>query len=377
MWNYQYLRRIDLFSLLPLIGLMLVSLLVISSTSTGDLQRGGSCFFTSAVKHQIEWFAIGMGAYLFFAGFDYQKLREWSWILYALTILMLIGLFFVDPIKNVHRWYRVPLLGIGVQPSECAKLSLILVLSWFLEKKGRASERWGLFLQASLIVLIPFILVLKQPDLGSALVFCPIALGMFYFGGINKKIFAILVGVCLSVIGIVALIFLEVVPYEEMRGFFTYFLKDYQYERLNPSTYHHQASQTAIGLGSWIGHGFRKNGFTRCGFLPAPSTDSVFPAFTEEFGLLGGFLILFLFFNLIYRGFKVVVVARDLFARLLSAGITTYLAVHVLLNIGMMCGFLPITGVPLLLITYGGSSVLWTMIALGILQSVYTRRFMF
>jgi len=356
---------------------MLISLLVISATSTGERQRADASFFTPLVKSQLQWFGIGGLGYLFFAGINYHKLREWSWIFYLSTILMLMGLFFIDPINNVHRWYRIPLTGMGIQPAECAKLSLILTLSWFIEKKGRAVDRWCVFFQSMPLVLIPCVLVLKQPDLGSALVFYPITLGMFYFCGVNRKIVAILSGIGLTILGITALIFLEVIPPEGTRFFFKYFLKDYQYARLNPSTYHHRAAQTAIALGKWVGSGFRQSVFSGDGCLPAASTDSVFPAFTEEFGFLGAFFLLSLFFVLIYYTFQVVATARDCFARALSSGIAIYFATHVVLNIGMMCGFLPITGVPLLLITYGGSSVLWTMIALGILQSIYARRYMF
>ncbi|WP_420421428.1 FtsW/RodA/SpoVE family cell cycle protein [Simkania sp.] len=377
MWNHQYLRRLDFRTFPLLLGLMIASLLVISATSITDTHGAEIGFFTPLVKSQLQWFGMGTVAYVFFAGLDYHKLREWAWIFYFATIVMLLGLFFTDSIKNVHRWYRIPIIGIGVQPSECAKLSLILTLSWFLERKGRAVGDWSTFFQASVIAFIPFALILKQPDLGSALVLYPITLGMFYFGGVNKKVVMILASLGLVVIFITALIFLGVISHEEMRPFVTHFLKDYQYERLNPATYHHQAAQTAIALGKYTGSGFRESVFTGHGFLPAASTDSVFPAFTEEFGLFGAFLILLLFFGLIYCSFQVTAVARDHFGRVLSAGVTIYLAIHVVVNIGMMCGFLPITGVPLLLMTYGGSSVLWTMIALGILQSVYTRRYMF
>jgi rod shape determining protein RodA len=162
-----------------------------------------------------------------------------------------------------------------------------------------------------------------------------------------------------------------------MKPVFTSFLKEYQYERLNPNTYHQKASQTAIAIGGFQGNGWHKGIFSSKKWLPASHTDSVFAAFGEEFGFLGLAFLVFLYYALIYFGFQVVVVARDHLGRLLSSGITVYLAMHVVVNIAMMCGFLPITGVPLILVSYGGSSVLTTMMALGILQSIYSRRFMF
>ena len=125
------------------------------------------------------------------------------------------------------------------------------------------------------------------------------------------------------------------------------------------------------------GTGWKKSEFAGGGWLPTPYTDSAFASFGEEFGFIGLLFLMVLFYALIYFSFQVTAVVKDDFGRLLSAGISVYLAMHILVNIGMMCGFLPITGVPLILITYGGSSVISTMMALGILQSIYIRRFMF
>ena len=173
------------------------------------------------------------------------------------------------------------------------------------------------------------------------------------------------------------MIFLGILPHETLRPYATKVLKDYQFDRLNPATHHQKAATTAIALGGLTGTGWRKSEFSGRGWLPAPYTDSVFPSFGEEFGLLGLLLLMVLYYALIYFSFQVTAVAKDPFGRLLSAGVTVYLAMHILVNIGMMCGFLPITGVPLILVTYGGSSILSTMMALGILQSIYSRRFMF
>ncbi|MFS8564456.1 MAG: FtsW/RodA/SpoVE family cell cycle protein [Rhabdochlamydiaceae bacterium] len=374
MWDHRYLRFID-FRTVPLLFLLMwISVLVISAT-TGE--EGAETFFTATSNSQIQWFVIGWAIYFLFAGMNYHSLRSFTWLLYLIVILMLIGLFFTSPIQNVHRWYKLPLLGRAFQPSEYAKLVVVMTLSWFLEYKAAVIKRASTAFQAILIVLIPFILILKQPDLGTALVLYPIALVMFYFGGINRKVV-----VSMAIMGIMGLVFVVlmftgVISHEEMRPYATKVLKEYQYERLNPNTYHQKAAQTAIALGGVSGSGWHKSEFTGRAWLPAAHTDSVFPAFSEEFGLIGVFLLLLFFAGLIYCSFQVIAVARDPFGRLLSAGITVYLAMHIIVNMGMMCGFLPITGVPLVLITYGGSSVLSTMIALGVLQSIYSRRYTF
>ena len=149
--------------------------------------------------------------------------------------------------------------------------------------------------------------------------------------------------------------FTELIPQERVRDLQHIGLKEYQLDRLDPNTHHHNASTTAIAIGGIGGLGYRKSVYTARGWLPTPDTDSVFPAFGEEFGLFGLIGILLLYYALIYLSFQVTAVAKDTFGHLLSAGIASYLAMHVLVNIGMMLGLLPITGVPLILLSYGGS----------------------
>lgn len=379
MWNYQYLSRID-FRVIPVImGLMLISLLVISSYSVDSslIDASEERFVTPIVRQQLQWFAIGTAVFLFFAAFDYNKLREMAWILYGLIILSLIGLFFTDSVARVNRWYRIPFINIGFQPSEYAKLIVVITLSWFLERTKSDSRSFRTAFFSMIIVGIPFFLILKQPDLGTALVLFPITLVMFYFGDIHPWIVKGMSMMATLALILVALIFLGILPHETLRPYATKFMKEYQFDRLNPHTHHQKSAAVAIGIGGITGMGWRKSEYTSGGWLPTPYTDSVFPAFGEEFGFIGLLVMLVLFYALIYFSFQVSVVAKDHFGRLLSAGVTVYLAMHILVNIGMMTGFLPITGVPLVLVTYGGSSILLTMMALGILQSIYSRRFMF
>jgi rod shape determining protein RodA len=378
MWSYRYLSRLD-FRLIPLmLGLMVISLLIVSSfTLEPNLDLIEEPFLTPIAKQQLRWFGIGFVVFLAVAGFDYNKLREWTWLLYGLILFLLGGLFFTDSIQNVHRWYRIPFINATFQPSECAKLVVVITLSWFLERRQSQASSWNTAFCGGLIAGIPFLLILKQPDLGTALVLFPITLVMFYFGGVRSGVIK-----CMTVLGLAALVmvgvlFLNIIPHEEMRPYATKFLKDYQFDRLDPNTHHQRAAAIAIALGGLTGKGWRSSEFSGGGWLPAAYTDSVFPAFGEEFGLIGLLVMLALFYALIYCSFQVTAVAANPFGRLLSAGISVYLAMHVLVNCGMMIGFLPITGVPLVLVTYGGSSIIATMIALGILQSIYSRRFMF
>lgn len=377
MWQYREIFRID-WRVIPVMGLlMVISLLVISSTDPSTFSGQTSSFFTPKVVSQAQRFLVGWLVFFFFAGMDYNKLREWAWILYGLMLLSLVGLFFFPAIHNVHRWYRIPFIGASIQPSEYAKLIVVITLSWFLERNRATNPSWRTAWVGALIVGVPFLLILKQPDLGTALVLCPVTLVMFYLGNMHPAFVRLT-----ALLGVVALLFVLAIftgllSHEEMYPYATKFFKEYQYERLNPHNHHQWAALTAIGVGGITGSGWRNSEFTGRGWLPYGYTDSVFPAFGEEFGFLGLVLILLLFYSLIYFGFQVTAVAKDHFGRMLSAGVTVYIAMHILVNIAMMCSLLPVTGVPLILVSYGGSSIFVTMAAFGILQSIYSRRFMF
>lgn len=358
--------------------LMAISCLIISSYSsnlTSDYTE--EPFFTPMVKTQIQWFVIGWAVFLFFAGFDYNKLREWAWVLYVASIISLVGLFFTDSIQNVNRWYRLPFISYSFQPSEYAKLALVIALSWFIERRALSSRSLPTALGGFLIFLIPFILILKQPDLGTALVLYPMTLVIFYFGDLAPWLVRGMLFLGFAAVFVVFLFFSGILSHDEARPYFLKCIKEYQYERLNPNTHHQKAAATAVAIGGITGVGFKQSEYTRGGSLPVPYTDSAFPAFGEEFGFIGLLFMLLLFYGVIYCSFQVSAVAKDPFGRLLAAGISVFIAVHITVNIGMMCGILPITGVPLVLVSYGGSSVLSTMMALGILQSIYSRRFMF
>ena len=184
MFDTNALYRLDHRMTLIIMSLMVVSLVVISATS----YEAAEGFFTPLVKSQLRWFIISWGVYFFFTCLDYRRFRELTWILYVIMIISLLGLFFVAPIHNVRRWYRASFLPLDIQPSEAAKLIVILALSWYLEKKRSDVHLLRTAAGAGLIVLIPFALIFKQPDLGTALILYPLTLVMFYFGGVHKTV---------------------------------------------------------------------------------------------------------------------------------------------------------------------------------------------
>lgn len=376
-FELKYLTRIDFRIFSVILVLMGVSIVVMSEAhSLSNIEEiVNEPFWTPLALSQLKWFVLGLIVYFLSASFDYNKLREWAWFFYFIMIIALVGLFFTTGNHNVQRWYRLP--GFYIQPSELSKLIVVIALSWYLEKRKRDADRISTALYAGIIVGLPFILILMQPDLGSALVLYPIALVMFYFAGIYRPIikmmtFGLIVGVVLF-----SSILMGVISYEKVKPIATMFMKEYQYQRLDPEDYHQKSAASAISIGGITGKGWRRGDFTSGGWLPAAQTDSVFPNFGEHYGFLGLLFLLSIFYILLYLSFKVSTVAKDHFGQLLSTGVAVYLTMHILINIGMMCGMLPITGVPLILVTYGGSSSIVTMGALGILQSIYSRRFMF
>ncbi|MCB1213537.1 MAG: rod shape-determining protein RodA [Chlamydiia bacterium] len=377
-FQWRSLRYLDWRIIFIIIGLMLVSLITLASASPQPLRDASEeTIWTPVVLSQLRWFFLGSICYLCAATFNYHKLREWTWFLYLFTLIALLGLFFVPAIQNVHRWYRIPGLNYSFQPSEYAKLAVVIALSWYIERRRPMERSFSTAIGALAISLIPFLLILKQPDLGTALVLLPISLVIFYLGGIHPFVVRVGLSALCIALGVVSMVFSGIISHEMLRPYATQYIREYQYERLNPNLHHQRASTTAIALGGVTGQGWFQGEFSRHGWLPAPYTDSVFPAFAEEFGMVGLITLLSLFYALIYYCFQAAIVAKDAFGRLLAAGISVYLAVHVLLNVGMMCQLFPVTGVPLILISYGGSSILSTMIALGIIQSIYARRFTF
>ena len=370
------LKKFDFFFFPLIICLMISSLLIISSM-TMDINDVNEHFFTHFAKAQMKWFLIGWVVFFIFAYIDYKKFMHWYWFLYAFMIIMLLGLFFINPIKNVNRWYIFPYINMSLQPSEYAKVVIVITLAKFLDKDLYSSGKLNVILKAFVMVFIPCFLILKQPDLGTAIIIYAIALSMCYVANINKRVISFFVFCNVCFLFFVCLIFLHILPHEKMKPFFSCFLKEYQYERLGEEQYHQQMSANCIALGGIKGSGWHKSDVASKKWLPAAHTDSVFSAFAEEFGLIGIFCLMCFFYLLIFRAFYIAKLARDNFGKMLASGIAIYLSIHIIINIAMMCGFLPISGVSLILITYGGSFVISTMMLLGILQSIYIRRFVF
>jgi len=366
--------RLHLPMLFVILSIMVIGICTISIT-TQPLGHEDHYFFTRNTIKQVAWCGLGWVAYFIFAVVDYTKWKHFSWIVYFFMIMTLLGLFFSHPVHSVHRWYRLPFFDI--QPSEFAKLALILSLAAFLESYRKHVHSFVGMMQALALILIPTFLILKQPDLGTSLIFLFVGYGMIFIAGGHRATLLWIKRVGFVLFSLAALIFVDAVSYDKLRPLCLKVMKEYQYKRLLSGSYHQKASLTAIGLGGFFGVGYGKSGYSAKRWLPAAHTDSIFAAFGEHFGLLGLYLLMALFAFLLYLSGQIAMKAKDHFGKLLAVGVTLYLAFHIAINMGMGCGLFPITGVPLVLMTYGGSSMLCVMAALGMLQSVHTRRFRF
>ena len=314
--------------------------------------------------NQALGFLIGLAVAVPLVLFDYRRLRGYLTVIYGLALVMLL-LVTISGIsaKGAQRWIDIG--PVQVQPSEFAKLLMVVVLAGYFSEH-RLSETEN-FLKALGIISVPALLVFAQPDLGTTLVFGAVFFVMAFIGGARLYQLGLLVvtGVVLSLLAL----WLGV-------------LEDYQIVRLTSfldatnvtdAGYQVFQSKIAIGSGGVTGKGLDAMTLANLGFLPEDHTDFIFSNLSERLGFVGGILLLGLFFVLIWRILHVATIARDRFGVLLAVGIATIFLFHVFVNVGMTMGIMPVTGIPLPFISYGRSSLVVSVISLGLLQSIAVR----
>lgn len=349
--------HIDPPLLLGLIGIALLGIAVLYSAGSAD---------TDLLKRQGIRLGFGAVIMIVFAQIPPDRYHQWSPWVYIAGILMLIAVLIAGDIgKGAQRW-----LDFGVvrfQPSEFAKLAIPMMVAWFMAKNAIPPRWWQLAIGGALIVM-PVLLIAKQPDLGTALLVSAAGFFVLFLAGLSWRI---LIG------GIVALIPATWLLWE-------FGMKDYQRQRvltfLNPDTdplgsgYHIIQSTIAVGSGGLYGKGWTNGTQSQLDFLPERSTDFIFAVFGEEFGLIGGLTLLALYGFIVGRGLLIASNAQDSFSRLVAGSLSLTLLIYVFVNIGMVIGLLPVVGVPLPLISYGGTSMVTLMAGFGILMSIHTHR---
>ncbi|OGV32058.1 MAG: rod shape-determining protein RodA [Lentisphaerae bacterium GWF2_45_14] len=342
--------------------------------STGQ-QVGGDAAGLFWVK-QVVWFFAGAVMWIMLAFMDYRNFKYWAVPIYILSIIALLAVFLVGvKVYGATRWLQVG--GIRLQPSEFAKFAVVIMLSTIVSMRNFDINRfWNLALFGG-VALVPFLLILKEPDLGSALVIIPIVVGIAFVSKLRFR---------LMITGLVlAMTLLSVEIINEKNGYYP-LLKNYQKERilvfLDPERdrkdrgWNQLQSELAVGSGGVLGKGYMQGTQNTLGFLPqtVSNTDFIFSVIAEETGFAGSFLIITMYLLLIASALRTALLARDRFGQYIATGIAAALFFHSVVNIGMSVRIMPITGLPLPLISYGGSFMLSTMIYLGLLQSVYARR---
>ena len=319
---------------------------------------------------QLYWLAVGLGVLCLTLIYDYRHLEKLSYPVYILSILLLVGVMFGGKmVSGSRRW--LPLGPLAFQPAELAKIAIILALATYFNRRARI-EAMGLkdLIVPGLLVMIPVGLIIKQPDLGSGILVALVAVSMILFVGVRWRT---LLGCGLTLVMLSPVIW--------------HFLKDYQRQRvltfLDPGKdplgagYHILQSMIAVGSGQFWGKGFLQGTQSQLYFLPEQHTDFVFSVFAEEWGFVGSAALLLLFMALALWGLSVARDCKERFGHLLAVGVTALIFWQIFINLCMVTGFLPVVGIPLPLFSYGGSSLITTLLGVGFLLNIRMRRYLF
>ena len=315
----------------------------------------------------LMWAAIASVVFLLATAFDYRWLKTLAWPIYALQLgLLVLTLLIGDGVGGSARWVEIGPLTF--QFSEIAKILMIVVLANYLTSRSRSLDSLGSILGACILVGPPLALVMLQPDLGTSLVFAAILAGMLWMSGASLRWLAVLGA------GVVAMVPIA----------WTYILRDYQKERLssfldtNPDVqgagYQLYQAQIAVGSGGLAGKGLTNGTQTQGDFLPVQTTDFVFATLAEELGFVGGVVLFLLFVLLLWRVLVAGWRSKDAFGTLFAAGVASMILFQLVVNVGMVLGVMPITGIPLPFVTHGGASLVSLAAGLGLLQSINIRQ---
>ena len=355
-------NRFDKTLFLSVVAILFIGIFVLYSASSQYYSK-------NMVLRQIFWMIFGLLLLFVIMRIDYQRFLSVSYLLYGINIVLLVLVLFLGKTRGgAQRW--IGLGAFNLQPSEIAKITLVLALSSYIGKRKSEVTKISFFFGALLIVLPAFFLIVIEPDLGTALLLIPIAFAMLFMAGARIS----------HIIGVVFLS-IGALP------FLWHFLRDYQKQRLfvflNPnidplgSGYTIIQSKIAVGSGGLLGKGWLSGTQNQLNFLPERHTDFIFSVVGEEWGFLGALILIFLYFLIVYRGIKIIESTPDVHGKLIATGFITLFLLQVVINIGMTIGFLPIVGLTLPLISYGGSSLVTTLISIGFLLNIGTRRPLF
>jgi len=353
---FYFLKKIDWPLFLAVLVLCVIGLLSIYSSSDGYLN-----FYK-----QLGFLGAGVILMFIFVFIDYRNIKDNSYlilILYSICLILLLGLFFLgSPVRGVRSWYKIGHFALA--PTELVKIVLLFLLAKYFSKRHVEMYRFRHIVYSGLYVFLPALLIYMQPDLGSVLVLLFVWLGVLMISGIKTKHFFVLLLIALIILG----------------SSWSFLLKDYQKERvisfLVPEYqplevgWSQRQAKIAIGNGGFWGKGFLKGTQTQNGFLSEPQTDFIFSAIAEELGYILILIICSLFLFIFYRIIRIALIAEDNFSRLFVAGFGIMVLAQFFINIGSNLGFLPVIGIPLPFVSYGGSFLIISFVSLGIIQNI-------
>jgi rod shape determining protein RodA len=362
-------RHADLLLVLAATGITALGALMILSSTRGT---DPGAYDLSYLRRQLVFVAMGVAALVLVASVDYRRLRDWAWWPYV-VVLLLLGLVLTGlgtERRGTQAWFQVG--EFQLQPAELAKVVAIVAVAALLAiPEPPIGARW---VGMALVVLgVPMGLILLQPDMGTALVFVSISMGMLLVGGARPRHLVVVTAV--GVIGVVGVLNSDVLE-DYQRDRLTYFLEpDTSGGAGQAEAYNSQQAEIALGSGGATGKGLFEGTQTRLGNVPEQHTDFIFTALGEELGFVGCATVLGLFWLLCWRIWRTAQIARDRFGTLLCAGVLSMLVFQVFQNVGMTMGIMPITGIPLPFMSYGGSSTIAAWAGLGLVLNVHMRRY--
>jgi len=387
--------RVDRLQIAALCGLMLLGAVFVYSATMVSESAATLAWYKQSWFRQVVWYVLGIGAAAVVCCVNYHTIARWSMVIYWAAILMLALVLVFGTVRfGARRWFDLGFFSL--LPSEFAKLAFILAQAHYLSRPIEELRVLLTFWKSLGLMILPFLLILKEPDLGSALVFLPTGLAILFVAGIPRRYLLRLLGG----VGLLGALFVAAVLFAPPNWQIK--LEDYQRRRLRvyfgkeeppppgaskadlarlrqrqaDDTHNVRQALISVGSGGLTGKGWRQGTQNALGFLPRPvaHNDFIFSVIAEEKGFVGSVIVLTLYGVVLFSGIRIAGQARDRLGKMMAVGVVALIFSHVFINIGMNIRLMPVTGVPLPLLSYGGSSVLGSLIAMGILQNVYIYR---
>ena len=365
------IRHVDWVLLLLILVLTIVGLVLLHSISAATPDE--AAFWLVRVMKQGATAGFGLLVVLLIAAFDYRFFKVYAGFIYlaalaALVLVKIPGIGATDPSGVAQRWFSIA--GIQITPSEITKVCVIVMLAAILSEIRAPEPALSDLVRVLAVAAVPLVLVFIQPDIGTSIVLAAIVVGMLIVAGTRLKHLLVLTATGLVLIGL---------------AFQLGVIQDFQRERLTAfldranvsedARYNLDQSLIAVGSGGLFGRGYLKGTQTNLDYVPRQHTDFIFTVAGEEFGFVGAMFVLLLYALILWRAIRIATLSKDPFGTLVAAGIASMFAIQMFVNVGMVIGIMPITGIPLPFLSYGGSSILVSFAAIGMLESIHMRRF--